>query len=85
MIYNTQSLVASETEWIRQREDLAAVGHGAEYGWFNGFVEDMLSKVSAKLTLVSSVTAYVGDLASMLPFHCKIVSMVLPALSILTL
>ena len=69
MIYNTQSLVASEARWIRQREDLAAVGHGAEHGWFNGFVEDLLNKVSAKLLLVSSVTKNIDGCKSILPLQ----------------
>ena len=56
MIYNTQSLVPSETEWIRQREDLAAIGHGAEHGWFNDIVKDLLNKVPARFLLVSSAT-----------------------------
>ena len=53
-ITDTQSQISSESEWIRQREDLAALGHGAEHGWFNAVVESMLNKVSRRLTLVSS-------------------------------
>ena len=71
MICNTQSLVPSETEWIRQRQDLAAVGHGAEYGWFNGFLEDLLNKISARLLLVSSAMAIIKDCTSMLPFQLQ--------------
>ena len=71
MIEDTQSQVSSESEWIRQRRDLAAVGHGAEYGWFNGFVEDMLNKVSPRLILVSSATAIINDCTSMLPFQLQ--------------
>ena len=71
MIYNTQSLVSSEAEWIRQRQDLAAVGHGAEYGWFNGFVEDLLNKISGRLLLVSNTTGNINDFTSMLPFQLQ--------------
>ena len=63
-IEDTQSQVTSESEWIRQRQDLAAVGHGAEYGWFNGFVEDLLNKVS-------SATAIISDCTSMLLFQVQ--------------
>ncbi|KAK0509130.1 hypothetical protein JMJ35_008501 [Cladonia borealis] len=52
MIEDTQSQVTSESEWIRQRADLAAVGHGAEHGWFNGVVEDILNKLSPRLSLI---------------------------------
>ena len=71
MIEDTQSQVSSESEWIRQRHDLAAIGHGAEYGWFNGFVEDLLNKVSARLLLVSSTLAIINDCTSMLPFQLQ--------------
>ncbi len=65
MIKDTQSQVSSESEWIRQREDLAALGHGAEHGWFNGVVEDILNKVSARLSLVSSATKKINDRTTM--------------------
>ena len=71
MIYDTQSLVCSETEWIRQRQDLAAVGHEAEYGWFNGFVEDVLNKVSTRLLLVSSAMPITNGCTSMLSFQLQ--------------
>lgn len=54
MIDRTQSLVRSEAKWIRQKEDLAALGYWAEHGWFNGVVEDLLNKCSKTLTLVSN-------------------------------
>ena len=71
MIYNTQSLVPSEREWICQRQDLAAVGHGAEHGWFKGFLEDLLNKVSPRLLLVSSAAAIISDCTSMLRFQLQ--------------
>ena len=71
MIDHTQSLVSSEARWIRQREDLAAIGHGAEHGWFNGFVEDLLGKVSAKLLMVSNVTKNIDDCISMSPLQLQ--------------
>ena len=61
MIEDTQSQVTSESEWIRQRADLAAVGHGAEHGWFNGVVEDILNKVSTRLSMVSCATKNMND------------------------
>ena len=60
-IEDTQSQVTSEAEWIRQRADLAAVGHGAEHGWFNGFIEDILNTVSPRLSMVSSATKNIND------------------------
>ena len=71
-ITNTQSLVQSESEWIRQREDLAAVGHGAEHGWFNGVVEGMLTKVSPMLTLVSSALKRIKEPMKKFSLGCKI-------------
>lgn len=64
MINDTQSQISAESEWIRQREDLAALGHGAEHGWFSGFVEDMLNKVSVRLSMVSSTTKHINDLVN---------------------
>ena len=48
-----KNLVASETQWARQTEDLAALAPDAEHGWFNGFLEDMLNNISTKALLVS--------------------------------
>lgn len=36
--------------------DLAALGHGAEHGWFNSFLEDSLNAISRRLTAVSQTT-----------------------------
>ena len=55
LISNTQSLVSDESDWIRCGPDLAALGRGAEHGWLNTFLEDMLNKISRKVT-VASVT-----------------------------
>ena len=52
-IEETQSIVSSEAKWIRQKDDLAALGLGAEHGWFNGFIEDKLNKCSKRLLFVS--------------------------------
>ncbi|KAL8769160.1 MAG: hypothetical protein Q9209_004794 [Squamulea sp. 1 TL-2023] len=49
-IFNTGSLVESESRWIREGVDLAAVAREEEHGWFNGFLEDTLKKISRKAT-----------------------------------
>ncbi|KAL9042849.1 MAG: hypothetical protein Q9180_000303 [Flavoplaca navasiana] len=53
-IYGTQSIVASEARWIREGADLAAVAREEEHGWFNGFLEDTLKKISPRATQVSN-------------------------------
>ena len=53
LISNTQSLVADESDWIRCGPDLAALGRGSEHGWLNTFLEDMLNKISMRLTMAS--------------------------------
>ncbi|KAL8850585.1 MAG: hypothetical protein Q9221_004455 [Calogaya cf. arnoldii] len=45
-IHGTQSIVEIESRWIREGADLAAVAHEEEHGWFNGFLEDTLRKIS---------------------------------------
>ena len=55
LINNTQSLVQSEANWIRQGPDLAAVGCGTEHGWLNTFLEDALNWLSRRATLVSLI------------------------------
>lgn len=49
-----QNLVVTEVKWARHTEDLAALAPDAEHGWFNDFLEDMLSKISKKALVVSS-------------------------------
>lgn len=53
LISNTQSLVSDESDWIRCGPDLAALGRGSEHGWLNTFLEDILNKISMRLTMVS--------------------------------
>jgi len=53
LISNTQSLVTDEADWIREGPDLAALGCNDEHGWLNTFLEDLLSMVSRKWTMVS--------------------------------
>lgn len=53
LISNTQSLVDDESDWIRHGPDLAALGRGPEHGWLNTFLEDILNKISMRLTMVS--------------------------------
>ena len=51
-VHNTQSLVESEAEWIRHGEDLAALAHDEESGWFNALVEDTMIRISRTATAV---------------------------------
>ena len=62
LVSNSKSLVEEERAWIRRGPDLAAVGCGPEYGWFNTFIEDVLSKVSTAVTLVSNSSLLVPDI-----------------------
>ncbi|KAL8685523.1 MAG: hypothetical protein Q9218_007709 [Villophora microphyllina] len=50
-IRNTDSLVDEEYEWIKEGVDLAALALEGEHGWFNGFLEDTLNRISKKATL----------------------------------
>ena len=43
-----------ESAWIRHGPDLIAVAQDQEHGWFNGFLEDTLNKISRKATVVST-------------------------------
>lgn len=52
LISNTQSLVSDESDWIRCGPDLAALGRDSEHGWLNTFLEDILNKISMRLTMV---------------------------------
>ena len=52
LISNTQSLVTDEADWIREGPDLAALGTTNEHGWLNTFLEDLLSIISKKVTMV---------------------------------
>ena len=51
-IHNTQSLVELEAEWIRRGEDLAALAHDEESGWFRAIVEDTMIGISRSATAV---------------------------------
>ncbi|KAI4146277.1 MAG: hypothetical protein L6R39_003517 [Caloplaca ligustica] len=50
LIRKNECLVNEETEWIYRGEDLAALAHGPEYGWFNGFLEDTMNAISRSMT-----------------------------------
>ncbi|MCJ1378889.1 hypothetical protein MMC17_001988 [Xylographa soralifera] len=45
-------LAESEAVWIRRGDDLAALANDQEHGWFGGFVEDTLIKLSRTATMV---------------------------------
>ena len=49
-----KNLVVTEVKWVRHTEDLAALAPDSEHGWFNDFLEDMLSRISKKALVVSS-------------------------------
>ena len=52
----SESITQAETEWAEQHDDLAALAHDAEQGWFNIFLERALMTFSPTLTLVSITT-----------------------------
>ena len=54
VINETRSIVTSEAKWIRQTEDLAALGCRAGSSWLNGMIERVLLKCPKNLVLVSS-------------------------------
>ncbi len=64
MVGNTKSLVGDEAEWTAEGPDLAALGRDVEYGWLNTFLEDTLSKISRKATLVGVVTEGIAAVLS---------------------
>jgi len=52
LIHSSESLVQSESEWVYYLDDLAALANDAERGWFNGFVEDTMKRISRTATNV---------------------------------
>lgn len=52
-ISNTGSVSTQELKWVQQGADLAAIAHDNEQGWFNGFLEDCMNKISRTMTVVS--------------------------------
>lgn len=52
LMQHTAGVATMESEWIQHGPDLAAVAQDQEYGWFNGFLEDNLNRISRKLTKV---------------------------------
>jgi len=51
----TQNIVYGEGKWICRSDDLAALAHGAEHGWFNVKLENWLGKLSREKMLVSTL------------------------------
>ncbi|MCJ1401911.1 hypothetical protein MMC11_005128 [Xylographa trunciseda] len=51
-IRDNRLLAESEAVWIRRGDDLAALANDQEHGWFGGFVEDALIKLSRTATMV---------------------------------
>ncbi|MCJ1388726.1 hypothetical protein MMC18_001575 [Xylographa bjoerkii] len=50
-IRDNRLLAESESVWIRHGDDLAALANDQEHGWFGGFVEDTLIKLSRTATM----------------------------------
>ncbi len=69
LISNTQSLVSDESDWIRHGPDLAALGRGSEHGWLNTFLEDLLNKISMRLTVASVPCLADSNRYAYLPTH----------------
>lgn len=55
----TRSIVSSESNWIREGVDLAALAHEDEPGWFSAFLVDLFHKISTRATQVSKQTPYI--------------------------
>ena len=49
-LHNNAPLSAEETEFIHHKADLIALGDREENSWFDGFVEDTLSKIPSRFT-----------------------------------
>ena len=49
-LHNQGPLSAEETEFIHHKADIIALGDGEEQSWFDGFVEDTLSKLPCRFT-----------------------------------
>ena len=56
LIHNTQSLTQSESDWSRRGEDLAALADDKMDGWFKGYLEDTLKRISRRVTTVGAVS-----------------------------
>jgi len=52
-IHNKKPLSREESKFVKHDEDFIALADGQEGGWFDGFVEDILSLVPCKLSRVS--------------------------------
>ena len=53
IVHNESRMLGADANWISRSEDLAAINPDAEYGWFNGCIEDLLYKCSRRILLVS--------------------------------
>ena len=49
-LHNNSPLSTEETEFIHHKADLIALGEREENSWFDGFVEDTLSKIPSRFT-----------------------------------
>lgn len=49
-IHNEKPLSQEESEFVDAKEDFIALCEPQEGGWFDGLIEDMLSKIPCKLT-----------------------------------
>lgn len=56
-MYNEKPLSKEESEFIDSKEDFIALCEQEEGGWFDGMIEDLLSKIPCKLTRLLFTTA----------------------------
>ena len=54
IVHLENKMIGVEADWISRSDDLATVTRSAEHGWFNGWVEDLLYKISKKMLLVGT-------------------------------
>ena len=66
----SESMASGESRWIHYRDDLLALAKDAEHGWFNGFLEDILRRLSSKITLVGIYTSVCILLRDSSPCTC---------------
>lgn len=63
----TRSIVSSESKWIREGVDLAALAHEDEPGWFAAFLIDLSHKTSTRATQVSKANPIYSSMAESEP------------------
>ena len=51
------NITGGENKWIHRRDDLVAIGRGAEHGWFDDVLANTLNRLAGKWMLVSKAHA----------------------------